>query len=449
MLIMKSCPQKKRTLYLLTLGCAKNRVDSEVMLGTMMERDFELVAHPQEAQVIVVNTCAFVHDAKQESIDAILELAELKKKGCCQTLVVAGCLAQRYSEELLKELPEVDHFLGTGAYAQLGDLLADDSAPRAFLPDPEYVHDANTPRLNSMPWYTSYIKVSEGCDNACAFCIIPQIRGPQRSRPIEDIVAEMRQLADSGCVEFNLVAQDLTAYGHDLPNRPKLHTLLREICAIDGPQWIRLHYAYPRDFPDELINVIAEEDKIVKYLDIPIQHINDNLLRRMRRGNDSIFIRNLLSKLRARIPKIVLRTSLIVGLPGESEEEFQELLDFVREQKFERLGCFEYSAEEGTLAAQMEGQISAKTIARRRREIMALQRKISRDQNRTYQGQRIPVLVEGVSPESEHLLVGRHSGQSPEVDGVVYLNDGEAHPGEIVEVEITQTAEYDLVGHVA
>jgi ribosomal protein S12 methylthiotransferase len=430
-----------------TLGCPKNRVDSEVMLGTLGARGYTLVERPEDASVIVVNTCAFIGPAKQESVDTILELAELKKSGRCNTLVVTGCLSQRYGPELAKEMPEVDHFLGTGAYVQIGDLLAAEAAPRQVIPDPDYVHDARTPKVNSSPKWTAYLKISEGCDNACAFCIIPTLRGAQRSRPIDDLVAEARTLAASGVRELNLVAQDLTAYGHDLPGRPQLHQLLEALCTVDV-RWIRLHYAYPRVFPDALIEVMAREPKIAKYLDMPLQHASDRLLRSMRRGRDSAFLVALLAKLRARIPGLTFRTSLIAGLPGESEEDFQLLKEFVRTQRFERMGCFQYSDEEGTAAYDFADKVPQKVIERRWREVMAVQKRINREQNRTLIGKRLEVLVEGPSPESEHLLVGRHEGQAPDIDGVVYINDGFGYPGEFVTVEVTEAHDYDLVGKV-
>jgi ribosomal protein S12 methylthiotransferase len=430
-----------------TLGCPKNRVDSEVMLGTLGARGYTLVERPEDASVIVVNTCAFIGPAKQESVDTILELAELKKSGRCNTLVVTGCLSQRYGPELAKEMPEVDHFLGTGAYVQIGDLLAAEAAPRQVIPDPDYVHDARTPKVNSSPKWTAYLKISEGCDNACAFCIIPTLRGAQRSRPIDDLVAEARTLAASGVRELNLVAQDLTAYGHDLPGRPQLHQLLEALCTVDV-RWIRLHYAYPRVFPDALIEVMAREPKIAKYLDMPLQHASDRLLRSMRRGRDSAFLVALLAKLRARIPGLTFRTSLIAGLPGESEEDFQLLKEFVRTQRFERMGCFQYSDEEGTAAYDFADKVPQKVIERRWREVMAVQKRINREQNRALIGKRLEVLVEGPSPESEHLLVGRHEGQAPDIDGVVYINDGFGYPGEFVTVEVTEAHDYDLVGKV-
>lgn len=432
---------------MMTLGCPKNRVDSEVMLGTLKHRGYTLVQDPADAQVIVVNTCAFIGPAKQESVDSILEMAEYKKAGACKTLVVTGCLSQRYSTELSKEMPEVDHFLGTGAYAQIGDLLAAEASPRQVIPDPDFIHDAATPRENSMPSYTAYLKISEGCDNACAFCIIPTLRGGQRSRPVADIVAEAQRLADGGVQELNLIAQDLTAYGHDLPGKPKLHELLKELAKVDV-RWIRLHYAYPRVFPDELIEVMATEKKIAKYLDMPVQHASDKLLMSMKRGRNSQFLTELLGKLRARVPGLVMRTSLIVGLPGETEEDFELLKEFVKAQRFERLGVFQYSDEEGTAAYDMGDKVPKQTIERRWREIMAIQKRINREQNKKLVGQRLEVLVEGPSEESEHLLVGRYEGQAPEIDGTVYINDGLAYPGEFVTVEVTEAHDYDLVAKV-
>ncbi len=437
------------SLYLQTLGCPKNRVDSEIMLGGFLAKGYELVDDPSDAEVIVVNTCAFIGPAKEESIDTILDLGRYKDpaEGRCETLVVAGCLTQRYGGELQREMPEVDHFVGTSAYAELPDLLAAHAMPRAAIPDPDYLHDARTPRRNSLPSYTAYVKVSEGCDNRCAFCIIPKLRGDQRSRPIDDVLREAHDLAERGAVELNLVAQDLTAYGHDLPGRPRLHDLLQALAEVEV-RWIRLHYAYPRDFPEALIDVIREQPRVVKYLDMPLQHCSDKLLRRMKRGRDGQFLRRLLARIRERVPGIVMRTSLIAGLPGETEDDFRELCDFVAEQRFERLGVFEYSDEEGTPAYEMDGKVPLRTIRRRRRELMALQRKINREQNRELIGREIEVLVEGPSEETEHLLVGRHAGQAPEIDGQVYINDGIAPAGALVRVRVEQAADYDLVGGI-
>ncbi|GEJ58714.1 30S ribosomal protein S12 methylthiotransferase RimO [Anaeromyxobacter diazotrophicus] len=443
-------------VYMHTLGCPKNRVDSEVMLGTLADAGYRLVQEPERADVIVVNTCGFIESAKQESIAAIVELADQKAAGRCKKLVVAGCLTQRYHAELAAELPEVDHFVGTGAYQDIARIVADAQASRVIVPDPDFVHAASTPRVNSLPSHTAYLKIAEGCDNACAFCIIPALRGPQRSRPVADLVAEAEALAADGAVELSLVAQDLTAWGQDLPGRPRLHELLPALCRVDGLRWLRLHYAYPRDFPDALIEVMASEPAIVKYLDMPLQHSSDRLLRAMKRGRDSQFLRDLLAKLRARVPGLALRTSLIVGLPGETEADFQDLLAFVREQRFERLGVFEYSREEGTPAAAMDGQVPEELKRERFQAVMEVQRDLAAAHQRAMIGRRLEVLVEGASEESEHLLQGRHAQQAPEIDGLTYLNEvaipGEpeaaVYPGDLVTVEVTDAGDYDLVGRV-
>jgi ribosomal protein S12 methylthiotransferase len=435
-------------VYLHTLGCPKNRVDSEIMLGTLAGAGFRLVQDPAAAEVIVVNTCGFIESAKEESIDAIVALAEEKRSGRCKKLVVTGCLVQRHAKELARALPEVDHFLGTGAYPEIARVVSDAQAKRLVVPDPDFVHSASTPRVNSLPSHTAYLKIAEGCDNACAFCIIPKLRGPQRSRPVADVVAEAEALAAQGTLELSLVAQDLTAYGHDLPGRPRLHALLAELAKVDGVRWLRLHYAYPRDVPDALVRVIADEPKIVKYLDMPLQHSSDRLLRTMKRGRDSAFLRELLAKLRARVPGIALRTSLIVGLPGETEADFEDLLSFVEEQRFERLGVFEFSPEAGTPAAEMRKQVPAELRRARFDRVMALQQGISRAHQRAMIGRRVEVLVEGRAEETEHLLAGRHAQQAPEIDGITYVNDGVAYPGEIVTVEVTDASDYDLVGKV-
>jgi len=437
-------------VYMHTLGCPKNRVDSEVMLGTLQGAGYRLEQDPARAEVIVVNTCGFIESAKEESVEAIVELAAMKGEGRCKKLVVTGCLVQRHAAELARELPEVDHFLGTGAYAEIARVVSDAQAKRLVVPDPDFVHSAATPRVNSLPSHTAYVKIAEGCDNACAFCIIPKLRGAQRSRPIDDVVAEAAALAAQGTVELSLVAQDLTAYGQDLPGRGsvRLHHLLRELCKVDGVRWIRLHYAYPRDVPDALVDAIASEPKIVKYLDMPLQHSSDRLLRSMKRGRDSVFLRALLARLRARVPGLALRTSLIVGLPGETEADFEDLLRFVEEQRFERLGVFEYSAEEGTPAAEMADQIPQALKRERFERIMEVQREIALAHQRALVGRRLEVLVEGASEETEHLLAGRHAQQAPEIDGLTYVNDGVAYPGEIVTVEVTDASDYDLVGHV-
>src|SRR5512142_1509480 len=391
-------------VYMHTLGCPKNRVDSEVMLGALAEAGFRLVQDAAKAEVIVVNTCGFIESAKAESVDAIVELAEHKRTGRAKKLVVAGCLVQRHAEELARALPEVDHFVGTGAYPEIARVVSDAQAKRLVVPDPDFVHSARSPRVNSLPSHTAYLKIAEGCDNACAFCIIPKLRGPQRSRPVADVVAEAEALAAQGTIEVSLVAQDLTAYGHDLPGRPRLHALVRALARVDGLRWIRLHYAYPRDVPDALVEAIADEPRIVKYLDMPLQHSSDRLLRAMKRGRDSLFLRELLARLRAGIPALALRTSLIVGLPGETDADFEDLLRFVEESRFERLGVFEFSPEEGTPAADMAGQVPQAVKRERFERVMEVQQAISRAQQREMIGRRLEVLVEGRAEETEHLL---------------------------------------------
>jgi len=442
---------KAKSVHIVTLGCPKNRVDSEIMLGSLLQAGWDLSHEPEQADVIVINTCGFIEEAKEESIQAILEAAQFKEKGRARKLVVAGCLSQRYPEELARELPEVDHFLGTGTPLEILRVLEEEDGLRQLYPDPDFIQSAATPRRNSLPSYTAYLKIAEGCDNRCAFCIIPALRGKQRSRPIDDVVREAELLVAQGAREINLVAQDLTAYGHDLPGRPKLHELLRALGAVEGLRWIRLHYAYPRYFPEALIEAIRDIPTVVKYLDMPVQHASDRLLRAMRRGGTSRSLRELLARLRAEIPGLVLRTSLIVGLPGETEEDFEILCDFVREQRFDHLGVFRYSREEGTAAAEMEGQVPEEVKWERWERLMQIQAELRREQQQAYVGRELEVLVEGPHEETEHLLVGRHSGQAPEIDGQVILNDlcdEDVAPGDLVRVRIDEAYEYDLVGAV-
>ncbi len=435
------------TLYLLSLGCPKNRVDSEVMLGSLLNEGYELVEEPEEAEVILINSCAFIGEAKQESIDAILEHARLKETGRCKALVVAGCLTQRYAEVLQQEMPEVDYFVGTSAYPQIARILKGER-DRAVIPDPDYIADSRTPRRNSMPRWTAYVKISEGCDNKCTFCIIPTLRGLQRSRPIADIVAEARRLVAEGAVELNLVAQDLTAYGHDLPGKPRLHDLLAALADVPA-RWIRLHYAYPRDFPEPLIDALAHQPNLARYLDMPLQHIADPVLRRMKRGRDAQWVRALVRRIRERVPDLTFRTSFIVGFPGETEAEFEELCDFVEEMRFEKVGVFQFSREEGTPSFDLDGQLPQRVKAARQKKLLGIQRRISKQHQQALVGRTLDVLVEGVSDETELLLEGRCMGQAPEIDGKVYVNRGQARAGTIVPVEIEQAGDYDLVGGIA
>src|SRR3954469_22840098 len=434
------------TLYLLSLGCPKNRVDSEVMLGSLLDEGYKLVEEARDAEVILINSCAFIGEAKQESIDAILEHAQLKETGRCKALVVAGCLTQRYAEVLQQEMPEVDYFVGTSAYPRIAQILKGER-DRAVIPDPDYIADSRTPRRNSMPRWTAYVKISEGCDNKCTFCIIPTLRGLQRSRPIQDIVEEAHKLVASGAVELNLVAQDLTAYGYDLPGRPKLHELLQALAAVPA-RWIRLHYAYPRDFPDALIDALARQPNLARYLDMPLQHISDPVLRRMKRGRDAAWVRRLVHRIRERVPDLTFRTSFIVGFPGETEAQFRELCDFVEEMRFEKVGVFQFSREEGTPSHDLDGQLPQRVKAQRQKALLGIQRRISKRHQQSLVGRTLDVLVEGVSEETELLLEGRWMGQAPEIDGKVYVNRGQARPGEIVRVEMERAGDYARGGEI-
>ncbi|CAN5460304.1 30S ribosomal protein S12 methylthiotransferase RimO [soil metagenome] len=450
-------PTSPQRIYFVSLGCPKNQVDTELMLGQVQAAGHSLVHAPDGADVIVVNTCAFLDAAKEESVDTILEMAEWKKANKSK-LVVTGCLAQRYSEDLVRDIPEIDHILGSSDFQSIAKILGakppQAGSKRKKLPvvqvteTPEYIYDHATPRVRIGALHSAYVKVAEGCDRPCSFCIIPKLRGPQRSRTIADIAAEVAQLGASGVREINLIAQDLTRYGWDGGSSPDsretLAQLLRAIGTTAGVDWIRLHYTFPSAFDDELIDAIASEPKVVKYVDVPLQHIADPMLKRMRRGHSSRVTRELVKTLRARIPGLVLRTTFIVGHPGETEDEFKELCDFVGESGFDRAGAFTYSIEPGTTSAMLPNRVEAAVAAARQEQLMEIQRKISRARHEAMVGKEIEVLVEGISSETEHLLEGRWYGQAPGIDGVTYLADGEAQPGDLVRARVTQAADYDL-----
>jgi ribosomal protein S12 methylthiotransferase len=442
-------------VHFVSLGCPKNRVDTEVMLGHT----------PEEAEVIVVNTCGFIGEAKQESIDAILEMARHKEAGTCKRLVVAGCLSQRYPTELAAEMPEVDCFIGTDEVGAIADVLSDTSGAgnrRVRVAEtPRYLYDDIAPRRASMPAHSAYVKIAEGCDRPCAFCIIPKLRGPQRSRDPESVVREARALAAAGTKELCLVAQDLTTYGTDLPDAkapgaPNLASLLRGLGGVEGLRWIRLHYAYPTACTDELLDVMASEARVAKYLDVPIQHVDSGVLKSMRRGYGERQVRDLCERVRARVPGVTLRTTFIVGHPGETDESFQRLCDFVRDAELDRVGVFNFSREEGTVAALLPKRVPQKEVDARRRELLRIQRDVSKKKLRAMRGRTLEVLVEGPSDESEYLLMGRHEGQAPEIDGQVYLSfaegagDAAAPPaGTLVQARVTHSAEYDLAAELA
>ena len=420
----------------------------------------QIVDAPEEAEVILINSCAFIGEAKQESIDAILEMARHKEAGTCRRLVVTGCLSQRYPTELADEMPEVDHFLGTDEVGAINDALGGVGRRVRVAETPRFLYDDIAPRRPSMATHTAYIKIAEGCDRPCAFCIIPKLRGPQRSRDPESVVREARALAAGGTKEICLVAQDLTTYGTDLPDagaaatvRANLASLLRGLGGVDGLRWIRLHYAYPTACTNELLDVMAGEARVAKYLDVPIQHVDSGVLKAMRRGYGERQVRDLCERVRARVPGLTLRTTFIVGHPGETDEAFARLCDFVREAELDRVGVFNFSREDGTVAALLPKRVPQKEVDARRRELLRIQREISKKKQRALRGQTLEVLVEGASDESEYLLMGRHEGQAPEIDGQVYLSladgDDAPPPGAIVRARVTHSAEYDLAAEIS
>jgi ribosomal protein S12 methylthiotransferase len=435
------------TVGLVSLGCPKNLVDGEVMLGHLKRRGYQIVSEAREADVIVVNTCAFIDRAKQESIDAILEMAREKETGRARRLIVTGCLAQRYDVELRREIPEIDATLGTGQVE--GILQAVEGAPTMTAQGPPtWVYDHTSPRVLSTPPYMAYVKISEGCDYTCSFCIIPTLRGQHRSRAIQDIVTEVASLAAQGVKEVILVAQDSTRYGQDLGVRDGLAFLLRRLGRIDGLRWIRVMYAYPATLTDPILDVMASEERVANYVDIPLQHAAESVLKRMKRPTGRAHLQDLLGRVRGKIPGVAIRSSFIVGFPGETEEEFEELLRFVGAAEFDHLGVFTYSDEEGTSAFGLEGRVPPLVKENRKRRLMALQKRISAKRNRARVGERVEVLVEGPHPETDLLLRGRLSTQAPEIDGEVLLNDGTAEAGSFVTCEITEGHAYDLVARV-
>lgn len=437
-----------RKIHLISLGCSRNRVDSEVMVGTLLQDGWISVNDPAAADAVIVNTCGFIASAKEESVDTILAMAEFKKENPELKIVVAGCLTQRYKGQLVKGLPEVDFFVGTDEFSRIGELL--DNAPErgaVMAKRTHYLYNEDMPRVNTLAKHSAYVKVAEGCQHNCAFCIIPAIRGKLRSRPAHSVVKEVMNLVDQGVKEVNLIAQDLAAYGRET-GETNLLELLKMLVKIDGLDWIRLLYVYPENISNDFLDFFAAEPKIVKYLDIPVQHGSNAVLKRMNRAVTREQIRDTVLKLRAKVPSVAIRTSVMVGFPGETEEEFLELRDFVEEMKFDHLGCFSYSQEEGTVAGRMADQIDEDIKQGRLDEIMMTQKDVSRERLRRFVGKRIPVLVSGPSEESDLLWQGRMEIQAPEVDGVVYLNDGPLKAGMIQTVEITDSYEYDLVGHV-
>ncbi len=440
----------------ISLGCSKNLVDSENMLGILAQNGIELTTKAEEADVLIVNTCAFIESAKEESITTILSMAEYKSHGKCRSLIVSGCLGQRYGKELLKDLPEVDAIVGTGSWSHIMEAInatVNEHKRIVITGESKEVYNATTPRIRTTPSYTAFIKIAEGCDHRCAFCAIPYIRGNYRSRTIEDIKAEVEALAQNGVKEFNIVAQDTTYYGKDLYGKPSLAKLLRELAKIDKVKWLRIQYAYPHNFTDELIDLIASEEKICKYVDLPLQHAHDDVLRRMRRVDTQASIEALLTKLRQRIPNVTIRSTFIVGFPGETASQYATLRSFLERQKFDKVGIFTYSREEGTPAYDMPNQGPEHIMQARYHDLKSLQSKICEMVNVEMEGKIIDVLVEGRDSE-KHIAYGRSYREAPDldfdkrpIDGQVFIeNDDVSQIGDMVKVRVLQGFYSDVVG---
>ena len=433
----------------ISLGCAKNLIDTEVMLGILRENGIEPVQEPEEADILVVNTCAFIDSAKEEAITTVLSMAEFKTKGKCRALIVAGCLSQRYGQELLDELPEADAVIGTGAWDRIMEAVngALSGKRPVITGQTDLIYNSAMPRILTTPPYTAYVKIAEGCDNRCAFCAIPYIRGRYRSRPLEDIVSEVEKLVAGGAKEINLIAQDTTKYGTDIYGEPSLSRLMKRLCRIEGLKWLRALYCYPRYFTDELIETIAAEPKICKYVDLPLQHAHDAVLRRMHRPDMGAGIEALLAKIRARIPGVTIRSTFIVGFPGETDAQYQTLRKFIEKQRLDKVGIFTYSREEGTPACEMPNQVPEEIMQERYHDLMSLQCRISEEVNAELEGTELEVLIEGRMDDQPEVACGRSYREAPEVDGQIFVEgDRDSRPGDIVRVRIVQGFTYDLVG---
>lgn len=437
-------------ILFISLGCDKNLVDSEVMLGLLDKKGYQIVDSEEDADIIVVNTCCFIHDAKEESIQTILEMAEYKKEGKLKALIVTGCLAQRYQQEIIDEIPEVDAVLGTTSYDHIVEAVEEALAGNGHvvLEDVDALPDVKEKRLVTTGGHYAYMKIAEGCDKHCTYCIIPKLRGNYRSVPMEKLLAEAKDLADQGVKELILVAQETTVYGKDLYGEKSLHKLLRELCKISGIQWIRILYCYPEEIYDELIRTIKEENKVCHYLDLPIQHASDAVLKRMGRRTSKAQLVEIIEKLRKEIPDISLRTTLITGFPGETQEQHEELKDFVDEMEFDRLGVFTYSPEEDTPAATMTEQIPEEVKEERQAELMELQQEIAFDLAEDMVGREVLVMIEGKVAD-ENAYVGRTYKDAPNVDGLIFINtDEELMSGDFARVRVTGALEYDLIGEL-
>lgn len=447
---------ENKKVHFISLGCPKNLVDSEIMAGTLMKDGYSVVGEAEDADTVVVNTCGFIEDSKKESIQRILDMAGLKQEGKIKKVVVAGCLTQRYKDDLVEGLPEADLFIGSGEFQNIGKILKkhdEGEKQRTYFNLPTYLQEESTPRVNSQPKHRAYLKISEGCMKRCSFCAIPLIRGNLQSRKIENIVNEAKLLAASGVKELIIISHDFTDYGLDLKRKdPTVKEapveLLKQLAEVEGIKWIRLLYLYPDGITPEMIALIKSNDKFVKYFDMPLQHVNNAVLKRMNRKMTREEITEALNLIRTEIPDAVIRTQFIVGFPGETQESFEELLQFIAEQKFDRVGCFQYSPEENTPGGKMDQQVNDETKQKRFEAVMEVQQNISRDKHRAFIGKTIEVVVEGLSDETDLLLQGRNSQQAPDIDGVVLINDGQAEVGQFVKVKITDSMEYDLIGEI-
>lgn len=433
----------------ISLGCAKNLVDTEVMLGLLAANNITITDNPEEAEILIINTCTFIDSAKEESISTILQMADYKKTGKCQCLIVAGCLGQRYQQDLLDELPEVDAIVGTGAWHRIMEAINTtmNNKDRALLIDKtNTIYDETMPRISTTPYYSAYVKIAEGCSNCCSYCVIPKVRGAFRSRTIESIINEVKSLVASGVKEINLIAQDTTSYGRDLYGAPRLTDLLKELVKIEDLLWVRLLYCYPKYFSDELIDLIAAEPKICKYIDLPLQHCHDDILKAMFRQDAQKDIELLLAKLRAKIPGIAIRTSFIVGFPGETEEHFEALQQFVIAQRFDRVGVFTYSQEEDTVASNLPNQISDEIKQERYHSLMSLQCQISEELNQELEGTVIDILIEQTGSEEDPLVCGRSYREAPDVDGQIFVENAlDCKVGDVIKATIVQGFTYDVV----
>jgi ribosomal protein S12 methylthiotransferase len=439
-----------KNVQIISLGCARNLVDSEVMAGLLSKEGYALTGNSNDADMIIVNSCGFIKDAKQESIDTILEAARLKETGKLQKLVVSGCLAERYPGELRESIPEIDLVTGTAAFSKIIQevealKIEDRGSENGVRIHKERLKDYDLPRVNSQPFYTAYLKLAEGCAKRCSFCIIPKLRGNLRSRSITTLVKEANDLLATGVRELNLIAQDLTDYGRDRKDGATLAKLLRELVKLEKLDWIRLFYAYPDQLDDEVIELIKNEPKICKYLDVPVQHINDKILANMNRKTNGQQVRDMLVRLREEVPGIVLRTSLMVGFPGETEEQFQELLEFVEKGYVDQLGVFTYSHEEGTASYVFKDDVPERTKKKRQKLIYDAQARVQSEKLAAWVGREIDVIVEGAHPETELLLKARHYGQAPGIDNITMINEGSAPVGAIVRAKVTDVAGIDLV----